>query len=213
MNLSKQKRLDDVPEKRLHIIRECARTGGVYVRYYRMDGEEFFSMPVYENTIDKGIEEKLQELWPERSQSLLLEHFMDDGIEDVIVSSLEEPLLQAAMCIRDSEAKICGVIVLMGINREGNDAAAYEKMGLRLSDEEHLSDVIRLIADVLSYHEEVNRRSEEMEGTLRTAQEANTKDRELLERNSVMTEILAELESDEEFLHVTEQCLAWLPAI
>ena len=254
MNISRKKITEDERYERLRILRECAVSGGLYLQYFEKNEDGFLLLPGTEQVSDEFYPTEFYELFTEAMRTQLLDQFQDDLLEDVIISNLPAPRLQAGICVRDANRDVSAVIILQGIDRDAagdrpadhdaaddhsasrdaaGDHSAYhdaeddnsachdaaddhsadhdaagDRPAYRLTDMDAMNMVIRVVTDLMYQQKQIQNKSREMQGTLEDVRERSDHDRQMLERNSVMTEILGQLESEDEFLQVAEQVLA-----
>ena len=118
MNISRKKITEDERYERLRILRECAVSGGLYLQYFEKNEDGFLLLPGTEQVSDEFYPTEFYELFTEAMRTQLLDQFQDDLLEDVIISNLPAPRLQAGICVRDANRDVSAVIILQGIDRD-----------------------------------------------------------------------------------------------
>ncbi len=187
-------------DNRIQMLYECAEAGGLYLQWYTVDGNVIYRAnedPLY----DEEILAELDRIFPEEKRCDIFVKFEESQLFDVF-DVPERPFL-AGVAVRDQKKNLTSCLCLMGI---AEDSDQSDILSLRTTNQ-RFQTTLKLMSHIIAYQQEIDDTKTEISAQLEYKITENDKDHQELERNSVLTEILTELESEDAFQNVAERVL------
>ncbi len=150
----------------------------------------------------------LEAHFPEDKRRNLSLMFTDGNLENVITQYMDDDyLLLQGMAIRGQKGELLGVWIMMAIIKERIPGDMLLPSCLRLRSEEGLDELVLLIGSLTSLFIKERERGNLLSANLGEIESSEKQMEALLRRNSVMTEILKMLESENDFVKTAEDVL------